>query len=106
MTISLTTSLLIVGTAAGRILVYDIKSHQLIRTINCAKDFVVNSLQVMLKPQDLMGHATIGAAKNDSSVVPIRSVTAFQRTRDSKMREAHEVPILLRPTAQVFLALL
>lgn len=102
MAISLTTSSLIVGTAAARILVYDIRSHQLIRTVNCPKDFIINSLQVMLKPQDLMGHVTIGAAKSDTGAVPIQSITAFQRTRDPKAREAHDVLITLPPTPQVW----
>lgn len=101
MVVSMTSSCLIVGTSSARILIYDITSHQLIRTINAPKDFSVNSLQVMLKPQDLMGHATIGAAKSDPNTI-IRSVGAFQRTRDPKARDAHEILLLLPPNSKVW----
>lgn len=98
MAISLTSSLLIVGVTAAQIQIYDIASHQLIRTIPTLKEFSVNALQVMLKPHDLMGHATIGSATSRAGdEVPIRSVTSFQRTRDPKTREKHEVLILLPP---------
>lgn len=116
MAISLTGSSLLVGTSspsastsstpsssttsqASKLLIYDIPSHQLIRSIAMPKDFGITSLQVMLKPQDLMGHATLsmgtgGAKSEKDNTVPIRSITAFSRTRDPKTREAHEVLIL------------
>ena len=100
MVISLTSSYLVVGTSSARILIYDIASHQLIHTINTPKDFAVNSVQVMLKPQDLLGHATIGTAKNDANT-PIRSVASFQRTRDPKARNVHNILLLLPPNNKV-----
>ncbi|KAF8317122.1 WD40 repeat-like protein [Clavulina sp. PMI_390] len=104
MTISLTSSLLVLGTTTGHIIFFDIKSHQRTKTIDCQKGFSVHSLQMMIKPQDLMGHAIIGAAKNDSNSIPIRTVKEFQRIRDPKAREAHEVSLLLPPTAKSWLA--
>lgn len=54
----------------------------------------------MLKPQDLMGHTTIGTAKNDANI-PLRSVASFQRTRDPKARDIHNILLLLPPNNQV-----
>lgn len=65
----------------------------------------------MFKPRDLMGHASLGLGDSSSGVaasrdgIPIRPIASFQRTRDPKTREAHEVPLLPPPSASVGLAL-
>lgn len=99
MTISLTSSHLLVGTDGGLIHVYDIPSHQLLRTISTHKGLIITYLATMLKPPDLIGHInlnlTVGSAADARDTIPIKSVTPFQRMRDMKTREAHEVSILL-----------
>ena len=50
----------------------------------------------MLKPPDLMGHISLSLAPADAKdVIPVKTVSALQRTRDIKTREAHEVSLLL-----------
>ncbi|KDQ26996.1 hypothetical protein PLEOSDRAFT_1077773 [Pleurotus ostreatus PC15] len=90
--ISLTSSLLLAGTATGHINVYDIASHQLVRAINSHIGSAVNHLATMLKPLDLIGAASINDIRD---VVPVKPVSPFQRTRDAKARNAHEASILL-----------
>ena len=57
----------------------------------------------MLRPLDLVGHVgaslgTGGGVINVKEVLPIRPIVPFQRIRDSKTREAHEVLIALPGT--------
>jgi pre-rRNA-processing protein IPI3 len=53
----------------------------------------------MLKPPDLIGHISLSLAVNSvadaKDVIPVKPVSPFQRTRDAKYREAHEVPMML-----------
>ncbi|KAF8075050.1 WD40-repeat-containing domain protein [Lyophyllum atratum] len=97
--ISLTSSHLLVGTETGLIHVYDIPSHQLLRTISTHKGLAITHLATMLKPPDLIGHINlnlaVGSTADTKDVIPVKPVSPFQRMRDPKMREAHEVAILL-----------
>ncbi|PSR76142.1 hypothetical protein PHLCEN_2v8640 [Hermanssonia centrifuga] len=102
LSISLTSTLLIVGTTAGLIHIYDIASHQLLRTISTHKGFSITCLMTMLKPPDLIGHVSLTLnATNATDVrdtIPVKPVAPFQRMRDPKSREAHEVMLLLPPS--------
>ncbi|KAG6335062.1 hypothetical protein ID866_4022 [Astraeus odoratus] len=99
LSISITTSILLVGTAAGLIHHYDIASLQFLRSISTHKGMSITFLATMLKPPDLVGH--IGLSLNVTSsadakdVMPVKSVAPFQRMRDPKTREAHEVTMML-----------
>ncbi|OJA17519.1 hypothetical protein AZE42_08249 [Rhizopogon vesiculosus] len=59
LTISLIGSLRFVGTAAGTVHIYDIASHQLLRTISMHKGMSISHLATMLKPPDLIGHISL-----------------------------------------------
>jgi pre-rRNA-processing protein IPI3 len=102
MTISLTSALLLVGTAAGLIHVVDIPTHQQLRTITMHKGSSITYLQTMLRPPDLIGHIDlslhIGHGTDPKDNIPIRPILAFQRMRDAKAREIHDVSLML-PTA-------
>ena len=97
--ISLTTSLLLVGTSMGAIHIYDIPSHQLLRTISSHKDkgLGITHLATLLKPPDLIGHVSLnlGSANSGVDAMPVKSVLPFQRMRDTKNRESREVAMLL-----------
>lgn len=59
----------------------------------------------MMKPPDLSGHISIdfkvGASADLKDTIPVKPVVPFQRTRDPKIREAHEVLVLLKDTTAV-----
>jgi pre-rRNA-processing protein IPI3 len=79
---------------------YDIPSHQLMRSISTHKGLIITHLGTMLKPPDLIGHVSLNLSTSASTadlrdVVPIKPVMPFQRIRDVKNREAHEVSMLL-----------
>ncbi|KAH7929113.1 WD40 repeat-like protein [Leucogyrophana mollusca] len=97
--LSLTTSLLLVGTATGLILVHDVASHQLLRTISTHKGVPITHLATLLKPPDLFGHISLNLSPsvslNSADLIPVRPVAPFQRMRDAKAREAHEVAMIL-----------
>lgn len=104
--LSLASSLLLVGTTEGLIHIYDIPSHQLLRTISTHKGFSIGYLCTMLKPPDLIGHIsldfTIGNNAADAKdVVPVKPIIPFQRMRDAKTREAHDVAMLLPKPIEV-----
>ncbi|KAK2463636.1 hypothetical protein APHAL10511_004387 [Amanita phalloides] len=98
MTLSLTSALLLVGTATGLVHVVDIPTHQQLRTISTHKGFSITHLQTMLKPPDLIGHVNLnqylshGADPKEN--IPLRPISAFQRMRDAKAREAHNVLLM------------
>lgn len=104
----MTSSLLLAGTSTGFIHIYDLPSHQLLRTISTHKGLSITHLASMLKPLDLIGHISlhvnVGSAADAKDVVPIKPVLPFQRMRDPKTREAHEVSILLSSQKRVSLA--
>lgn len=95
----MTSSLLLVGTAAGLIHLYDIASHQLLRSISAHKGMSITFLATMLKPPDLVGHISLSLNVSSSAdakdVVPVRPVAPFQRMKDPRAREAHEVTMML-----------
>lgn len=108
--LSLTASTLLVGTAHGAIHLYDVASHQLLRALAPAahKGLAVTGLAPMLKPPDLIGHASLsmstgggvsGAGAREG--IPVRPVASFQRTRDAKTRAAHELPMMLPGPSEV-----
>ncbi|RXW12812.1 hypothetical protein EST38_g13043 [Candolleomyces aberdarensis] len=99
-TISLSSTWLLVGTVDGQIHIYDIPSHQLLRSISTHKGFSISHIQTMMKPPDLSGHVStnfkVGASADLKDTIPVKPVVPFQRTRDVKAREAHEVLVLLK----------
>ncbi|KAG8942725.1 Pre-rRNA-processing protein ipi3 [Tulasnella sp. 424] len=92
--ISFTGSTLLVGTATGVVQVYDIPSHQLIRSINVQQGFAVTHVCSFLKPLDLVGQMTIGGPSTTDNI-PVRPISSFHRIRDQASRDAHEVPVML-----------
>ena len=99
MTISLTGSSLLVGTEGGLIQLYDVASHQLLRTISSHKGGAIKFLRSILKPIDLVGHVSlnlhVNGATDAKDVIPVRPVLPFQRIKDVKLRDTHEVTIML-----------
>lgn len=95
--------MLLAGTTDGEVRLYDIVSHQLLRTISPVKDksqgLAVTHIECMLKPPDLIGHLSLDLHVNgvttSKDVMPTKPIAAFQKVRDEKTREAHEVPIML-----------
>lgn len=95
-TISLTSTLLLAGTSTGIIHIYDIPSHQLLRSISTHKGFSIAHLATMLKPPDLIGHVSLSInAGHSSESIPVRHVAPFQRMRDAKSRDAHDITMIL-----------
>ncbi|TFK39957.1 WD40-repeat-containing domain protein [Crucibulum laeve] len=97
--ISLTSALLLVGTTEGLIHSYDIPSHQLLRTISTHKGLSITTIATMLKPPDLIGHISlelrVGAVSDLKDTIPPKPIMPFQRMRDPKTRDAHDVSMLL-----------
>ncbi|KAG1876534.1 WD40-repeat-containing domain protein [Suillus subalutaceus] len=85
--ISLTSSLLLVGTSTGLIHIYDIASHQLLRIISTHKGMSISHLATMLKPPDLVGHISLslglGSSADAKDIIPMRPVVPFHRIKDS-----------------------
>lgn len=105
MTFSLTGSSLLVGTEGGMIHLYDVASHQLLRTISSHKGGAITFLRSILKPIDLVGHISLSLHANGTTdakdVIPIRPIQSFQRIKDVKLRDVHEVTIMLPATRSV-----
>ncbi len=95
--LSYTSASLLVGTATGSIHIYDIASHQLLLSISTHKGLPITYIQAMLKPPDLIGHVslTINVRSPVKDTTPPRPVVPFQRVRDAKVRESHEVLMVL-----------
>lgn len=53
----------------------------------------------MLKPPDLIGHISLnlslGSTNDARDVIPVKPVATFQRMRDAKTRDVHEVSMQL-----------
>ncbi|EJU03527.1 WD40 repeat-like protein [Dacryopinax primogenitus] len=94
LTISLTSAMLLAGTIDGSILIYDIPSHQLIRSLNVHKGYTIDMVATLLRPPDLLGHAPLGFG-NKEEQIPILPIAAFQRVKDQRARERHDVPMML-----------
>lgn len=105
MAISLTSTYLLVGTSNGAIHLYDLPSHQLLRTISAHKGFSISYLTTLLKPPDLIGHISldlkVGSMSDAKDALPAKPVQPFQRMEDPKTREAHEINMLLHPKHNV-----
>ncbi|KAF8518999.1 WD40 repeat-like protein [Hysterangium stoloniferum] len=98
LSLSMSSSLLIAGTSSGQICIYDISSHQLLRSINTYKDkgFGITSLATMLKPPDLFGHIRLGdGGVTVQDADPVIPLTTLQRIKDHAMRATHDVPMML-----------
>ena len=80
---------------------YDTGTHQLLRSISTHKGLAIQYLETMLKPPDLVGHVSFSLGAEARETIPPRPVAAFQRMKDAKGREAHEVALLLPPTQTV-----
>ncbi|KAJ3517759.1 hypothetical protein NLJ89_g314 [Agrocybe chaxingu] len=95
--ISLTSTTLLVGTSEGLIHLYDIPSHQQLRTISTHKGMPIAHLETMIKPPDLIGHINLDfkTGSDPKDVIPPKPVSPFQRTRDIKARDAHEITVML-----------
>ncbi|KAF8909331.1 WD40-repeat-containing domain protein [Gymnopilus junonius] len=97
--ISLTSTILLVGTSEGLVHLYDVPSHQLLRTISSHKGLLIAHLETMIKPPDLIGHTDLefraGSTSDVKDFIPLKPVTPFQRMRDLKARDAHEISALL-----------
>ena len=95
LSLSLTGVLLLAGTALGNVHVYDVPSHQLLRTINAhpGPGLAITHLSTLLKPPDLVGHVRLGGDKDGG--IPVRPIVPFQRMREARPREAHEVTMML-----------
>lgn len=91
--------MLLAGTALGNVHVYDVPSHQLLRTINAhpGPGLAVTHLATLLKPPDLVGHVRLDGDRDGG--IPVRPIMPFQRMREARPREAHEVTMML-PHAQ------
>jgi pre-rRNA-processing protein IPI3 len=95
LSLSLTGALLLAGTALGNVHVYDVPSHQLLRTISAhpGSGLAVTHLTALLKPPDLVGHVQLGGDKDGG--IPVLPIVPFQRMREARPREAHEVTMML-----------
>jgi pre-rRNA-processing protein IPI3 len=52
----------------------------------------------MIKPPDLIGHTSLDfriGTVDTKDIIPVKPVMPFQRMRDAKARDAHEVIIML-----------
>ena len=94
--------MLLAGTTTGLVHVYDVASHQLLRTLSAHKGMSITHLTTMLRPPDLVGHVSLtlgaGSAGESKDGIPVRPVVPFQRIRDAKAREAHDVSLILPQT--------
>ena len=98
--------MLLAGTALGNVHVYDVPSHQLLRTINAhpGPGLAVTHLTTLLKPPDLVGHVHLDGDKDGK--IPVRPIVPFQRMREARPREAHEVMMMLPHAPKVCSCLL
>lgn len=97
--------MLLAGTALGNVHVYDVPSHQLLRTINAhpGPGLAVTHLTTLLKPPDLVGHVRLDGDKDGG--IPVRPIVPFQRMREARPRETHEVTMMLPHAQKVCLLL-
>lgn len=108
--LSITSSLLVVGTAGGSVFIFDIPSHQRLRTIPIQKGFNITFVTVMQKPRDLVGHiklnlgSTSGTETKDA--ISLRPVCAFQKMKEPKSQVEHEATILLPVVQKVDLLII
>jgi len=56
----------------------------------------ISHIQTIVKPSDLIGQISLEmkAGMDARDILPVKAVAPFQRIRDSKTREAHEVTLM------------
>ncbi|TFK18988.1 pre-rRNA-processing protein IPI3 [Coprinopsis marcescibilis] len=100
MTLSLASNLLLLGTVEGQILIYDVASQQHVRSFTAQKGLSVSYITTMMKPPDLIGHVNldfrVGSSADLKDTIPVKPIVAFNRVRDAKARDAHEVLIMTK----------
>ena len=74
--------------------VYDVRSHQLLRTISVHKGARIAHLEALSKPPDLIGHVSLVRSAQSEALQP-RPIVALQRTRDAGARTRRDVSIVL-----------
>ncbi|KAH7106050.1 WD40 repeat-like protein [Auriculariales sp. MPI-PUGE-AT-0066] len=87
---------LLAGGADGTVSVFDVASHQLLRTFSplpAGQGGAITSLATLLRPADLIGPSAAAAGAKDA--LPLRPLAVFHRIRDRAAREAHDVPVVL-----------
>src|SRR5437016_12125256 len=71
----------------------------MLRTISSHKGMSIAHLETMIKPPDLIGHISLDCRVRSSTdskdLIPIKPIVPFQRIRDAKSREGHEVTTML-----------
>ena len=100
---------LLVGTGSGEVLLYDVASHQLVRSFTPLKDkaqgLAITHIECLLKPPDLIGNISLGfnvsSMTSAKDVIPTKPVMPFQRVRDGKARSLHEVSMMLPSSTEV-----
>lgn len=109
LSLSMTQSTLLVGTGSSEVLLYDVASHQLVRSFAPLKDkgqgLGITYIRCLLKPPDLVGNISLGfnvsSMTSAKDIIPTRPVMPFQRVRDGKTRGLHEVSIMIPPSNEV-----
>lgn len=89
---------LLAGASDGGIAIFDVASHQLLRSLSTSTATTtgpVTFLATMLRPADLVGPAS-NTAKD--ALPAIRPLTTFHRIRDKSARETHDIPLILPKT--------
>jgi pre-rRNA-processing protein IPI3 len=89
----MSSSLVLAGTVAGLVQVFDVESHQLLRSITTykGKDLRITTVATMLKPLDLIGHVNLNVGVSDGFAVYVKSVAPFMKVKDAKAMEKKEV---------------
>ena len=91
--------MLLAGTTTGLVHVYDVASHQLLRTLSAHKGMSITHLTTMLRPPDLVGHVSLtlgtGSAGESKDGIPVRPVVPFQRIRVAKASVTPTLPLPL-----------
>jgi pre-rRNA-processing protein IPI3 len=89
----MSSSLVLAGTAAGSVQVFDVESHQLLRSVTTYKDkdLRITAVATMLKPLDLIGHVNLNVDASDGFAVYVKPVAPFMKVKDAKKREKKEI---------------
>lgn len=99
LSISLASSWLLAGTEAGTVQIYDVLSHQFLRSISAHQDkgLRITTLATMLKPLDLLGHVSLnlGAGVKEGCGVYPKPVMPFMKMKDAKARDKKEVWMMI-----------
>lgn len=100
--LSIASNVLYAGTSDGFIEVYDVRSHQQLRTLNNLKNFPITNLKTILKPIDLGGvnssasltsNVTGSTAAAMSNLPPILPFGNLKKTINGDEKEDHTIQI-------------